>query len=83
MNKPRDYGYKWRTLKNATRFFKNPVGFISWRYAYRAKQNRAFNIYYISVGAVIFGFSFLTAIENRGKLIINILNRKKGKKQKL
>jgi hypothetical protein len=41
MNKPKDYGYKWRTFKNIARFVKNPTGFAFWRYLYRKKQNRA------------------------------------------
>jgi len=32
--KPYDPGQKWRTLKNMSRFYKNPMGFMTWRYLY-------------------------------------------------
>jgi len=32
--KPYDPGQKWRTLKNISRFYKNPMGFMAWRYLY-------------------------------------------------
>jgi hypothetical protein len=32
--KPYDPAQRWRTLKNITRFLKNPIGYTFWRYYY-------------------------------------------------
>jgi hypothetical protein len=39
--KPFDPAQKWRTLKNITRFLKNPMGYTIWRYAYAKKLGNA------------------------------------------
>jgi len=28
ISKPKDYAYKWRTLKNYAKFIKNPLGYV-------------------------------------------------------
>jgi hypothetical protein len=41
MKKPYDPGQKYRTLKNMSRFFKNPLGYSVWRYIYAHNVNSA------------------------------------------
>ena len=36
--KPYDPAQKWRTLKNLSRFYRNPLGFVIWRYIYAHKM---------------------------------------------
>jgi len=41
MKKPYDPAQKWRTLKNLSRVYRNPIGFFVWRYLYAGKQGSA------------------------------------------
>ncbi len=41
MKKPYDPGQKWRSLKNISRFYRNPLGFMTWRYLYAVKNGNA------------------------------------------
>lgn len=34
MKKPHDKGQRFRTLKTLTKFHRNPVGYIAWRFVY-------------------------------------------------
>lgn len=45
--KPYDPGQKWRTLKNVSRFYKNPIGYTLWRYIYAASMNNHIGYIYL------------------------------------
>jgi hypothetical protein len=51
LKKPYDPGQKYRTLKNMSRFFRNPFGFMLWRHLYAVKQNRGLG--YIKIKFII------------------------------
>lgn len=52
-NKQKDFGYKWRLLKNIFKFTKNPVGHLVWRYSYALNQNRGTPIYKLIIYSCI------------------------------
>ena len=69
MNKQKDFGQKWRTLKNIARVFKNPAGFVYWRYMYKHKQNRAMNLWYAGMWIFIGSAVLFMSVKSHGKLI--------------
>jgi len=41
-------------LKNLARFYKNPIGFVGWRYHYAAKMNNAYSLWYLISAVFIY-----------------------------
>lgn len=52
MTKQKDYAYKWRSLKNFARIFKNPGGFASWRYLYQLNLNKGLHPWTIFISSI-------------------------------
>jgi hypothetical protein len=70
--KPYDPGQKWRTLKNLSRAYKNPLGFFIWRYTYGIQHGNS-----VSYNYLILVYGTYSAASVYGQLLIKWERNKK------